>query len=236
VVLQRSSWRWELRAIASVLRSRVGGGNSYSTSDYGFLEDGSPIFGVSAAAPSYADANGDGLLARTELVQPVWNVDLRPSTPTFEGALHSTVTFGSRLTLLTIVDRHGGHYAIPGTEAIHCAQPNCREGQDLAATLAEQAHAMDLQSGRRAFSDAGFTRLREVALRWVLAPVGSDARLYRGATLIVAGRDLATWSGWRGLDPEINTNGRRALVQTDRGGAPLPRRVSIGLELGSGTR
>jgi hypothetical protein len=58
----------------------------------------------------------------------------------------------------------------------------------------------------------------------------------RGATLVVAGRDLATWSTWRGLDPEINTNRRSALVQTDLEGVPLPRRISIGLEIGAGGR
>jgi hypothetical protein len=236
VVLERSGWRWELRAIASMLRNRVGGSVALSTSNFAFLEEGSPIYGVTSADPSYSDANGDGLISRAELVQPTWNADLRPSTPTFEGGLHSTVTLGSRLTFLAIVDRHSGHYANAGSEAMHCRQPNCRDGEDLEASLAEQARALDLQSGRLVFTNAGFTRLREMSVRWTLAPGGGRARPFGDATLVVSGRDLATWTGWRGLDPEINTNRRGVLIQTDVGGVPLPRRFSIGLEVGSGAR
>ena len=70
----------------------------------------------------------------------------------------------------------------------------------------------------------------------VLSVTRENATRYGGATLVVAGRDLATWSGWRGLDPEINTNPRSVMVQNDGGGVPLPRRISIGLEVGSGLR
>jgi hypothetical protein len=234
-VVERSSWRWELRAIAAALRSRAGSGFPVTTSGSASLQEGSPVFGVPGGDATYSDANGDGLLSRTEFKPREWNTDLRPSTPTFEGALHSTITWRSRLTLLAIVDRHSGHHAFPGSEAMHCGQPNCREAQDPSATLAEQARALELQSGR-AFTDASFTRLREVALRWVLAPARADASPFRGATIVVAGRDLATWTGWRGLDPEINTNLRSALLQSDRGGVPLPRRVSIGLEIDAGGR
>lgn len=233
VVLERSSWRWELRAIASALRNRVGAGVPYISNAGGVMQEGAPIYGVSSATPSYSDTNGDGLISYAESRPSDAFSDLRASTPTFEGALHSTLAFRSHFTLFTIVDRRSGHYGIPGSEVIHCARQNCRDGQDPSATLADQARALYLQTGRGS-SSAAFTRLREVALRWVLAPSGSDTRRYGGATLVVAGRDLATWSGFRGLDPEINTNPRGALVQNDAGGVPLPRRVSIGLELGAG--
>jgi hypothetical protein len=234
-VLERASWRWELRAIASALRNRLGAGIPYLSETGGVLQEGASINSVSTTPSSYSDANGDGLISWTEIRPGDWNTDLRPSTPTFEGALHSTLTLGSRVTLLTIVDRRAGHYGLAGSEGVHCQFSNCRESQDPSTSLAEQARAIDLQMGRRA-SDASFTRLREVSLRWVLAPGGSNATRYGGATLVVAGRDLATWSGWRGLDPEINTNPRSVMVQNDGGGVPLPRRISIGLEVGSGLR
>ena len=231
-VLERGGWRWELRAIAAALRNRAEGDYKLFGPGYAVVQEGSPVYGVSGSEPTFADKNGDGLLTYQEVTARQPEADLRPSTPTFQGALHSTVAWGSHLTVLAIVDRHSGQYAVPGSEWIHCAQPNCREAQDPGSTLAEQAHALELQTGR-VFSDASFTRLREVSIRWVLMSAAGGSR---GATLVVAGRDLATWTGWKGLDPEINTNRRIALVQSDLGGVPLPRRVSVGVEIGAGTR
>jgi TonB-dependent starch-binding outer membrane protein SusC len=87
-----------------------------------------------------------------------------------------------------------------------------------------------------AFNSASFTRLREVTLRWALADPHAQRRSFTAATVVVSGRDLAMWTRWKGLDPEINTNLRSAGVQSDAGGVPLPRRLSIGVELGAGAR
>jgi hypothetical protein len=78
--------------------------------------------------------------------------------------------------------------------------------------------------------DASFTRLREVSARWTL-PVGRMAALgASGAHVMVAGRDLATWTKWPGTDPEISSLPRSALTRDDGSAVPLPRRLIVGLE------
>ncbi len=61
--------------------------------------------------------------------------------------------------------------------------------------------------------DAGFTKLREIALaytwdgRWVTHNLGLSSLQLR-----VAGRNLYTWTKYTGIDPEFNLEGV-ALVQ-----------------------
>jgi hypothetical protein len=94
-----------------------------------------------------------------------------------------------------------------------------------AATL---ANVYEAATGK-AF-DASFTRLREVSARWTL-PVGRLATLgASGARMMVAGRDLATWTKWPGTDPEISSLLRSALTRDDGSAVPLPRRLMVGLE------
>jgi hypothetical protein len=221
---------WELRALGATQRTRVVGGDYATyTPSFDVTRNGAPLHAVTGAPPIYADTNGDGLLSIFEFTRRAVDADLRPSTPTFQGALHSVVAIGRRLELTTIVDRQSGQYVFPSSELTQCGPPNCREAQDPASTIDEQAHRWDLLT-RTAFADASFTRLREVSVRWALG----GTRSWRGATVVVAGRDLALWTRWRGLDPEIDTNRRSATVQSDDRGVPLPRRLTVGVEFGGG--
>jgi TonB-dependent SusC/RagA subfamily outer membrane receptor len=229
-VLHRSAVHWELRALGATQRTRVVGGDYATyTPSFDVTRNGAPLHAVTGAPPIYADTNGDGLLSIFEFTRRAVDADLRPSTPPFQGALHSVVAIGRRLELTTIVDRQSGQYVFPSSELTQCGPPNCREAQDPASTIDEQAHRWDLLT-RTAFADASFTRLREVSVRWALG----GTRSWRGATVVVAGRDLALWTRWRGLDPEIDTNRRSATVQSDDRGVPLPRRLTVGVELGGG--
>ena len=226
-VLHRSAVRWELRALGATQRNHIVGGNSTYGPLYDVTKDGAPFHAVTGASPTYSDANGDGILTMEEFPRQEIDIGLRSSTPTFQGALHSVVAIGHRLELTAVVDRQSGQYAFPWSEQTQCGPPNCREGQDPASTIDEQAHRWNLLA-RTAFEDASFTRLREVSLRWTLG----GTRSWRGATLVVAGRDLALWTKWRGLDPEIDTNRRSVALQGAAGGVPLPRRLTVGVELG----
>jgi TonB-dependent SusC/RagA subfamily outer membrane receptor len=226
-VLHRSAVRWELRALGATQRNRIVGGSTTYGSMFDVTRDGAPFHAVSGARPTYADMDGDGILTILEFARPAMDSSLRPSTPTFQGALHSVVAIGRRLELNAVVDRQSGQWAFPSSELTQCGPPNCREGLDPASTIDEQAHRWSLLT-RTAFADASFTRLREVSLRWTLG----GTRSWRGAGLVVAGRDLALWTKWKGLDPEINTNRRSATLQSDDRGVPLPRRLTVGLELG----
>ena len=105
--------------------------------------------------------------------------------------------------------------------------------QDPATPLDAQASAMEglyLQRGNGDTYDASFTRLREVSLRWTLPVSRTTALGATGARLMIAGRDLATWTQWPGTDPEISSLLRSALTRDDASAVPLPRRMMVGLE------
>jgi hypothetical protein len=127
-----------------------------------------------------------------------------------------------------VIDRRSGAWSTSSYAAARCEQPefSCREDQDPSSSLAEQA-------GTRidAF-DASFTRLRELSVRWTMEP--RVARLVGGGPvqIVLSGRNLATWTQWPGLDPEINSLGRGAITRDDASAVPLPRRVMLGLEVG----
>ena len=81
--------------------------------------------------------------------------------------------------------------------------------------------------------NSGFTKLREIAIqytwdgRWVTHNMGMSSIQFR-----VAGRNLHTWTGYTGVDPESNLEGAGNLVQgVDWFGNPQNRSIvfSIGL-------
>lgn len=79
--------------------------------------------------------------------------------------------------------------------------------------------------------DGTFVKLREVALQlrmeapWVKRFTGA-----RSATLRLAGRNLKTWTGYSGMDPEINLFAASTVSRgVDFATTPIPRTFSVGL-------
>ena len=81
--------------------------------------------------------------------------------------------------------------------------------------------------------DAGFTKLREIALQytwddqWVTHSLGLSSVVVR-----LAGRNLHTWTSYSGLDPETNLEGAGNLIQgVDWFGNPQNRSLVFSLSL-----
>lgn len=96
-----------------------------------------------------------------------------------------------------------------------------------------------LQPSNAFVEDGSFVKLREVALRY---RVGADqlARVpgisaFSGLTLSAIGRNLITWTDYRGYDPEVGraggTTGSAALARVDGYSYPNFRTWTLGLEL-----
>ena len=88
------------------------------------------------------------------------------------------------------------------------------------------AQRMEISSPIDAFRYRGdFVRLREVSLsaplprRW--SPVGGA----RGSRVTLAGRNLASWTSFNGLDAEVATAGSSQFVQ------PLLRSFAVRLDV-----
>ncbi|HEV3048879.1 MAG TPA: hypothetical protein VGX50_01140, partial [Longimicrobium sp.] len=78
--------------------------------------------------------------------------------------------------------------------------------------------------------DGSFVKLREVAVRYRL---GDGLTRWFGAgdaEIRVAGRNLHTWTDYRGLDPEVNLFSNNAVARgVDFATTPIPRSFVVGL-------
>jgi len=112
------------------------------------------------------------------------------------------------LRLSTLVDWRKGGKAINLTNAYF-------DGGLLADTAVGNQRATDFRSGKAVYvEDAGFVKLREVALAYEL-PSGLTNRLFNGraqrARVELSGRNLLTSTKYTGLDPEVSNFGNVAV-------------------------
>ena len=116
--------------------------------------------------------------------------------------------FNRKLRISALIDRRDGNRYYNNTERIRCASRlNCRGLNDPNASFEEQAmvvaaliHPARTNAG---FMQPGaFTKLREISASYQLPPVITNAIRSRDATLTFAARNVATWTRFRGVDPE----------------------------------
>ncbi|HEY7232585.1 MAG TPA: SusC/RagA family TonB-linked outer membrane protein [Gemmatimonadaceae bacterium] len=177
---------------------------------------------------SYSDANGDGVLSRSEV-----NVDdavtyVGPSLPKFEFSLTPTLTVFGNVKLSALVQHRGGNYIYNQTEEFRCttsAFANCREDNDPTAPLVDQAAVIAYQKtvASGTVSHAGFiqkgdfTKLRELSATYTLPQRVSGRLGLRSSSITLAGRNLATWTQYRGADPEIQYQQQSGYGNTNFG-------------------
>lgn len=138
-------------------------------------------------------------------------VFLGNSVPTSEGSLTAGLTLFGNLRINGFFDWRGGYKKLDGNYRVRCgAFVLCRElyypdeVQDkalLAAVQAGTAYTHHL------IHDAGFMRFRELSATYTLPTrFASLARASR-ASITLAGRNLALWTDFPGIEPEASFNG-----------------------------
>ncbi len=167
---------------------------------------------------TYADANGDGLIARSEVTLGTGPVFFGQPFPDHGGTLATEITVFSRLTLYGLLDGRFGNKLFNSTEQFRCGSlVNCRGLNDPKAPLADQAAGVAALLGTNAgyMQDGSFVKLREVSLTYV-APTSWAARF--GATALsftLSARNLHTWTNYTGVDPELNEAGQANFTTAD---------------------
>lgn len=171
-------------------------------------QNGYSAGGYWAIPYKFKDANGDGLIDFSEVTLG--------DTATYQGTPFPTLqtTFTTQLTLFKYfrvngqLDYEGGQKLLNFTEDFRCQFDICAAANNPKASLASQAANVAMLEG----SDAGFIepatfwKLREVSLT-LLAPESIAHRAGASAlSFTVAGRNLATWTKYKGFDPELNEN------------------------------
>ena len=193
------------------------------------LMPGYPIAGTWGPVASAHDANGDGVIVPSEVTLTPERVYLGPGIPTRQAGLATTVKLSRDRVILSMqMDYHGGHLSRNVTEEYRCDVNVCAALYDPGAPVADQTRAVLTFGEGSGFAErADFVRLREVGVTWVLFPGWSHRNRIGALSLTVAGRNLATFTSYSGLDPEINTAGQTSFGTTELFTLPLPRTFLI---------
>jgi len=169
------------------------------------------------------DADGNGLLALDEISVEDSLSFIGPSLPELSGSISTEVRLFNVLQISTLFEGRAGHYQLNDNEQYRCffsavfGDRGCEGADDPNASLEDQAAAIgavygDPNTGTTSYfyniHKADFIKWRELAV--TLSPPESWTSFFpqaRNISLTVAGRNLASWTKYPGLDPEANETG-----------------------------
>lgn len=158
----------------------------------------------------FDDANGDGILAATEVQVTDTAVYLGEVTPPFMASLQPSIDLFRRLRFSAVVGLSYGNKLYNFGEGFRCNGGGARGRNDLSLPLGEQArcvaHALRGVPGGFV-DDAGFTKLREASATLTLPQSWAERARMRAASITLAGQNLGTWTGYDGVDPDISSRG-----------------------------
>jgi hypothetical protein len=206
---------------------------------------GYPLGGYWVIPPLRA-ADGSALLTSAGAAQfPVGDTARRyygQSTPAREIGFSNTFTLFRYVRVYGLLDYKGGHKIFNQKERNRCqSNDNCWRTNNPAArfpkTAADTVLFKELAVYRNAspspewIQKADFVKLREIS---VTLDIPSNLVRRSGAAsanFVLSGRNLALWSDYEGVDPEVNSYGGRNFVRVDAYALPMTRRFSAGFNI-----
>jgi len=175
------------------------------------------------------DANGRGILSTD-------TVYIGPSAPTREASLANTFTVLGNLRLYVFADYKGGNYMWNAGEFIRYSNGISKIGANR--ELDPEAYAERTSGSTLPFvTKADFVKLREVSLSYTLPQSVAQRVGTEELTVTLAGRNLAMWTNYLGMDPEVNfhgtanTQGFGSVDRTDYMSVPMLRRLSASVNV-----
>jgi TonB-linked SusC/RagA family outer membrane protein len=185
---------------------------------------GYPVFGYWARPLlGYNDINGDGVLTAAEVFVGDTAVFLGYSNPRTEVSTNLGVTlFNNRVRIGGQLDYRGDFKQFNLTDYFRCtsgAANNCQALNDPSASLDGQARTV---AGRTAalgataagfMEDADFLKLRELSFTYFAPDAVARALRVSRASFTLTGRNLATITGYSGIDPELNQIGQSDFIR-----------------------
>ena len=168
---------------------------------------GVPLGSYFQRSYTFTDANNDGIIARSEITLSDTSVYLGNPLPTRQFGITPTLTVFKLLRISAFFDHKGGYKLFDNTRRFRCTFLNCQEAYDKTTPLADQAAAIAasaLGTDAGYIEDATFTKLRELTFT-LRAPERMVRAFGRAMELSITGRNLKTWTDYKGFDPEINS-------------------------------
>jgi TonB-dependent starch-binding outer membrane protein SusC len=228
-VLQQRNVRWELTLTGSTNRNELvelgegiepiilSGVRSEQRHQPGF-----PLGGFWGRPLSFQDRNNDGLLQIDEVSLGDTAVYLGSVFPKREASLITNLTLFNWLNVSALMDHKGGHVQHNFTRFDRCAwEMLCeatylRSGGDLRDQAGIIAYNI-LTPGQNTVAwleKADFVKLREVSVSMTAPGAWTNRFGMNNLRLTLAGRNLKTWTDYKGFDPEVNSSGPEANFLT----------------------
>jgi outer membrane receptor protein involved in Fe transport len=159
-------------------------------------------------------------------------VEFRPPFPPRSASLATSVGIGA-VTFSVLLDHRSGHSLYNQTLAARCLyiDVGCQAVYDPTTPLRDQAEAILAGEPAAFVEDASYTKLREISLRFASPAPWARALGASRLDVSLAARNLATWTDYRGLDPESTSGPWIPLAYVDDAAMPLPRRFLIRVDL-----
>jgi TonB-linked SusC/RagA family outer membrane protein len=240
ILMDGQSFGWDLTFGAGTSRDKVVdlGGTPPIIGSVQSTKQGYPINGYWVRPYTYADANGDGIIALSELNVSNDTVFVGYPQPRTELTLFTGVElFNRKVRVQGNLDYKGGYQLYNNTERIRCdTRINCRGNTDPTAPLWEQARAVAVRQhpSRTVFGfieDASFLRIREVSATWTMPDRWARLIKAQRAAFTLGGRNLAVFTDYTGMDPESGYFGTLSGNQNDFQTAPPPSYYTFRLNL-----
>lgn len=139
--------------------------------------------------------------------------------PKREATFNTGITLFRNARITALFDYRGGYRIFNSTGEFRCTlgTPNCLSVYDKNVGLAEQARTVARYMGAETgyIEDASFVKFRELALTLTAPREWAQRARVQGISLTFAGRNLATWTDYTGLDPEVNANAGTNFTTSD---------------------
>ena len=167
---------------------------------------------------TYDDANKDGMIARAEVRLADTAVYLGNPLPKTELQFQPALTLFKNVRVQALLSRRAGYKTLNNTDRFRCAfAQNCLAINDPSSPIADQAAAIAalLTTDAGYIQDASFTRLREVSVTFNAPKQWATMARSNALSLTLAGRNLATWTNYKGLDPEVTSTPNQNFSTSD---------------------
>lgn len=243
--LSEGDIQWDLTLSGSLLSNNLADlgtdlqGKDIEPIQFGLLfdtqrhQEGFPLGSWFHRPITFNDANGDGRLVPSEVTVADTAQFLGNPFPTRETSLATSVNAFGWIRLSGLLDYKGGHEIMNFTRAFRCADYVCADVYDDNVPLETQAAII----GANVYGTMGgwvesadFWRLREVALTLNLPQRFANRLSSDVLSITFAGRNLATWTGYSGFDPEVNFAGQANFSSGDAATLPPTRQLMVRID------
>lgn len=245
-LIRRDAITWDLTVGASKNNSKVlalgfdAQGNPLSTIGAGTQRTaiGGPIVATWGRPYTYADTNGDGIIAPSEVIVDTAYVSRNGSAIPSKilSVQNGIALFQEKLRFDVSLDYKGDFYLQNFNEMGICTTSNsCVEAAVVGTSLELQARAIANRYGTPIKTPWGYWervwywRVRDISATYTLPTMLTSRMHSRDASLTLSARNLHIWTNYTGADPEAAAN--NANVQFDYSTAAPPTTVMLRLNL-----